>query len=135
MRDAFDFYFNIFRKAGDFYGCSGGFVVTKAFGVDFIHPDKIVHVFEKDRGFDDLVQSAAAGFENLGEVFELGVNLGCVGGLTFEEFTKLSDEEKKKIEHERPRWCKVEYEKTVGWVAGRYLTEGYCEQPADEDSE
>ncbi len=63
------------------------------------------------------------------------VNLGCVGGLTLEEFTTLSDEEKKKIEHERPRWCKVEYEKTVGWVAGRYLTEGYCEQPADEDSE
>lgn len=57
-------------------------------------------------------------------------NLGCVGGLTFEEFTTLSEEEKAKIEHERPRWCKVEHDGTTGWVAGRYLTEGSCEQPA-----
>jgi hypothetical protein len=61
-------------------------------------------------------------------------NLGCVGGLTFEEFTTLSEEEKKKIERERPRWCKVDYEGMVGWVAGRYLAEGYCEQPAAGDS-
>lgn len=59
------------------------------------------------------------------------VNLGCVGGLTFEEFTTLSDEDKKRIERERPRWCKIEYEGTVGWVAGRYLEEGFCEQPSE----
>ncbi len=62
-------------------------------------------------------------------------NLGCVGGLTFEEFTTLSDEEKKKIERERPRWCKVEYQGTVGWVAGRYLAEGTCEQSGEGDGE
>jgi len=55
-------------------------------------------------------------------------NLGCVGGLSFEEFTTLSDEEKKRIEHERPRWCKVEYRGTTGWVAGRYVEEAYCEE-------
>jgi len=60
-------------------------------------------------------------------------NLGCVEGLTFEEFTTLSDEEKKKIERERPRWCKVDYRGTVGWVAGRYLAEGACEQSAGSD--
>jgi len=60
-------------------------------------------------------------------------NLGCVGGLTFEESTTLSDEEKKKIERERPRWCKVDYRGTVGWVAGRYLAEGACEQSAGSD--
>lgn len=60
-------------------------------------------------------------------------NLGCVGGLTFEEFTTLSDEEKERIKRERPRWCKVEYGGTVGWVAGRYLTEGDCEQPTGND--
>jgi len=53
-------------------------------------------------------------------------NLGCLGGLTFQEFTTLSDEEKKAIERKRPRWCKVEYEGTIGWVAGRYLREGFC---------
>lgn len=53
-------------------------------------------------------------------------NLGCKGGLTFEEFTGLSPEEKERRAREHPRWCKVEYEGVTGWVAGRYLTEGEC---------
>ena len=54
-------------------------------------------------------------------------NLGCVGGLTFEEFTSLSEEEKQRILRERPRWCKIEYQEVEGWVAGRYLTEAHCD--------
>jgi hypothetical protein len=50
-------------------------------------------------------------------------NLGCVGGLTFEEFTTLSAEEKQKIERQRPRWCRIEHHGVTGWVAGRYLQE------------
>jgi len=76
--------------------------------------------------------------EKVGEIPADGTcirNLGCVGGLTFEEFTTLSDEEKRKIERERPRWCKVEYEGTVGWAAGRYLAEGSCERPAEREGE
>ena len=76
--------------------------------------------------------------KKLGEIPPGGAcvkNLGCVGGLTFEEFTTLSDEEKKRIEHERPRWCKIEYEGTVGWVAGRFLEEGFCEQPSASDGD
>lgn len=53
-------------------------------------------------------------------------NLGCRGGLTFEEFTNLSPEEKALRARENPRWCKVEYRGVTGWVAGRYLTEGDC---------
>lgn len=53
-------------------------------------------------------------------------NLGCQGGLTFEEFTTLSPAEKERRARENPRWCKVEYEGVTGWVAGRYLTEGDC---------
>ncbi len=53
-------------------------------------------------------------------------NLGCKGGLTFEEFTNLSPEEKERRARENPRWCKVEYRGVTGWVAGRYLTEGDC---------
>jgi hypothetical protein len=53
-------------------------------------------------------------------------NLGCKGGLTFEEFTNLSPEEKALRARENPRWCKVEYRGVTGWVAGRYLTEGDC---------
>ena len=53
-------------------------------------------------------------------------NLGCVGGLTFEEFTTLSEEEKRRIARERPRWCKIDYQGIVGWAAGKYLREGSC---------
>ena len=54
-------------------------------------------------------------------------NIRCVGGLTFEEFTTLSEAEKAKIKKERPRWCLIEYRGTRGWVAGRYLREGFCQ--------
>jgi hypothetical protein len=53
-------------------------------------------------------------------------NLGCQGGLTFEEFTTLSEADKRRRTEENPRWCKVEYRGTVGWVAGRYLAEAPC---------
>lgn len=55
-------------------------------------------------------------------------NLGCKGGLTFQEFTELSPAQQKKREHENPRWCRIEYQGITGWVAGRYLTEGYCSE-------
>jgi hypothetical protein len=54
-------------------------------------------------------------------------NLKCIGGLTFAEFTSLSEAQKNKILQERPRWCYIEYEGIKGWVAGRYLREGFCE--------
>lgn len=53
-------------------------------------------------------------------------NLGCQGGLTFQEFTELSTAEQKQRIKENPRWCKVEYHGISGWVAGRYLQEGGC---------
>jgi len=53
-------------------------------------------------------------------------NLGCRGGLTLEEFTTLPEAEKRKRALEHPRWCKVEYQGTTGWVAGRYLAEDGC---------
>ena len=65
----------------------------------------------------------------LGEIPPDGVcirNLGCQGGLTFQEFNELSEEQKAKRLREHPRWCKVEYRGVTGWVAGRYLREGEC---------
>lgn len=53
-------------------------------------------------------------------------NLGCQGGLTFQEFTELLPAERKKRERKNPRWCKVAYRGITGWVAGRYLAEGDC---------
>jgi hypothetical protein len=57
-------------------------------------------------------------------------NLGCRGGLTFQEFSTLSEVERKRRAEANPRWCKVEFEGKVGWVAGRYLAEGPCGAPA-----
>jgi len=53
-------------------------------------------------------------------------NQGCQGGLSFEEFTQLPEADKKRKLKENPRWCKMEYQGLVGWVAGRYLAEGAC---------
>jgi hypothetical protein len=53
-------------------------------------------------------------------------NMGCKGGLTFDEFTTLSDAEKQQILKQRPRWCLVSFQGVTGWVAGRYLREGSC---------
>jgi hypothetical protein len=57
-------------------------------------------------------------------------NLGCKGGLTFQEFTELSPEQKKQRERENPRWCKVEYRGVTGWVNAHYLREGHCQPGA-----
>ncbi|HEY5657814.1 MAG TPA: META domain-containing protein [Myxococcota bacterium] len=53
---------------------------------------------------------------------------GCVGGLTFEEFSSLSDAERERAERERPRWCRVEGDAVTGWVPARALQEarGAC---------
>jgi len=53
-------------------------------------------------------------------------NLGCRGGLTLHEYTTLSEHERQQRLKENPRWCKIEYQGTIGWVAGRYLIEGSC---------
>jgi uncharacterized protein YgiM (DUF1202 family) len=58
-------------------------------------------------------------------------NLKCVGGLTFHEFTTLSEAEKQRITKERPRWCYIEYKGIKGWVTGRYLIEGPCGKSAN----
>jgi hypothetical protein len=59
-------------------------------------------------------------------------NLGCRGGLTFQEFTELSEKQTAQRLKENPRWCKVEYRGVEGWVAGRYLREGICDSGAIE---
>jgi hypothetical protein len=68
--------------------------------------------------------------EKIGEIPPDGrciKNLGCKGGLTVEEFTTLPAAEKETIKKARPRWCRIDYQGTTGWVAGRYLREGACE--------
>lgn len=48
-------------------------------------------------------------------------NLGCRGGATREQLQTPATADKV-----RPRWCRVEYQSTIGWIEGRYLAEGAC---------
>jgi len=57
-------------------------------------------------------------------------NRGCQGGLTLEEFTTLSEAERREIERTRPRWCRVGFGELDGWVAGRFLRESSSACPA-----
>ena len=53
-------------------------------------------------------------------------NRGCQGGLSFQEFTTLSQSEQAKRLKKNPRWRRIEYQGLTGWVAGRFLAEGGC---------
>lgn len=53
-------------------------------------------------------------------------NLGCQGGLTLDEFSKLDKDAQQRRLQENPRWCKVEYQGTTGWVEGQFLAEAAC---------
>lgn len=55
-------------------------------------------------------------------------NLETTGGLTFQEFTTLSEEERDSLLRVRPRWQKVQYDSIVGWVNGKFVMEGSCEE-------
>lgn len=54
-------------------------------------------------------------------------NLGCQGGLSLEEFTRLSTTERAAANQAHPRWCHIEYQGINGWVPGRFLAEGTCD--------
>jgi len=52
-------------------------------------------------------------------------NLGCIGGLSFTEYEAAAVSER--AASRKTRWCKVGYDRTVGWVAGWFLAEGGSE--------
>lgn len=50
-------------------------------------------------------------------------NLGCQGGLTLEEYSRLSEPARQQRLADDPRWCQVLYQGRSGWVPGRHLAE------------
>ncbi len=52
-------------------------------------------------------------------------NFGCIGGLTLAEYEAASAAERAAAR--KTRWCKVGYDRTVGWAAGWHLAEGGSE--------
>jgi len=59
-------------------------------------------------------------------------NGGCQGGLSFEEFSTLSQEDQRLRLEVNPRWCKVDYRGSSGWALGRFLMEDACPVQAPE---
>jgi uncharacterized protein YgiM (DUF1202 family) len=55
-------------------------------------------------------------------------NLGCEGGLTMNEYMTLSKQQQEAEINKRPRWCHIEYENIKGWVSGKFLKEGSCNE-------
>ncbi len=49
-------------------------------------------------------------------------NFGCVGGLSLAEWETATAEERTASRDRR--WCRVGYDRIIGWSAGRYLAEG-----------
>ena len=49
-------------------------------------------------------------------------NLGCIGGLTLAEWEQATEAERTAAA--KTRWCRVGYDRTIGWAAGWFLTEG-----------
>lgn len=48
-------------------------------------------------------------------------NLGCQGAPSFAEWERMTESERK--DSAKHHWCRISYEGTEGWVAGRYLRE------------
>lgn len=49
-------------------------------------------------------------------------NLGCEGGLSLAEWETATDAEKEASR--QSRWCRVGFDRTIGWAAGQFLVEG-----------
>ncbi len=49
-------------------------------------------------------------------------NFGCRGGLTASEYEAATEAEREAAR--KTRWCKVGYDRTIGWAAGWFLAEG-----------
>jgi len=54
-------------------------------------------------------------------------NLGCQGGLSMNEYMTLSKQQQDELKKQRPKWCHIQYKGIDGWVSGKYLIEGSCE--------
>ena len=99
---------------------SAGKALSEASGPDFY---RVVDVAS-----DDVLNMRLGPSTDYPVIFELphnadGIaNLGCTGGLTLEEWTEATEEER--AESKKRRWCLVGYDRTVGWAAGRFLADG-----------
>src|ERR1035441_8224414 len=75
QRNHVNFNQNILRKPGDFDGGARRGRLLEVAAVDFVHGGEICHVLEEDGAAQNLLQAAARGLQNGGEVLEHAVGL------------------------------------------------------------
>lgn len=56
-RNAFNFYKGVFRQSRNLNRAAGRGIFSKKLCVYFIHCGKMIHVFEKDSGFNNVLQA------------------------------------------------------------------------------
>lgn len=49
-------------------------------------------------------------------------NLGCIGGLSLADWEAATETEREA--GRKTRWCRIGYDRTIGWAAGWFLIEG-----------
>ena len=106
---------------------ASGLALAEADGPDYY---RVRGVAEND--VLNMRSEADPGAKKIGEIppeADCVRNLGCKGGLTMDEYSRLSKSERAALLKKRPRWCQVEYQGVKGWVSGRYLAEGSCDKP------
>src|SRR5713101_6341353 len=75
QRNHINFHQNVFRKPCYFYGGARRRRLLEVAPIDFVHCSEISHVFEEDRAAQNLLQAAARGLQNGGEVLQHTVGL------------------------------------------------------------
>lgn len=85
------------------------------FKVVDVAPGDVLHVRAKPHGDATSLTGIPAGTDGI-------VNFGCIGGLSFSQWQSASEKERKDAAN--TRWCRVGYDRVIGWAAGRFLNEG-----------
>ena len=85
------------------------------FQVTGVAQDDVLNIRATPSGSGTLLGSIPADANGI-------VNFGCVGGMDMQEWLDATEEERAAAA--KTRWCKVGYDRTIGWSAGWFLTEG-----------
>lgn len=85
------------------------------FAVTGVANNDVLNIRTKPSVSGELIGSIPANGDGI-------ANLGCKGGLTYQEWESATEEERAAAV--KTRWCRVGYDRTIGWVAGWFLTEG-----------
>lgn len=97
-----------------------GHAAAEADGPDFyrvvgVAPDSVLNIRVEPSVSSRKIGAIPAGADGIR-------NLGCRGGLSFDQWTTASPATREAAR--RSRWCRIAFDGIEGWVAGWFLAEG-----------